>query len=97
MTAPWMPPLPQPVAQRVPNARGRHDYWDFGETYSAELDPESLCTADQMRQAQADAARAALEQAAKVSQNERFVYSDEEWRIRCELADAIRELAKEIT
>lgn len=34
----------RPVAQRVPNEHGRHDYWDFGETYNAELNPEPLYT-----------------------------------------------------
>lgn len=35
----------EPVAQRVPNRRGRHDYWDYGETYNVALTPENLYTA----------------------------------------------------
>lgn len=82
MTAPWMPPLPEPTT-RIP------------AVHTTQRD-KNLYAADKMRQAMADAARAALEQAAKVCQNERFVYSDEEWRIRCELADAIRALARDV-
>lgn len=53
MTAPWMPPLPEPMA------------WSEGSSIRI-----TNYTADQMRQAQADAARAALEQAAAAMRNE---------------------------
>lgn len=92
MTAPWMPPLPEPdiaSLQKIDNMLG----------YAATL---SYSTAH-MRRAQADAARAALEQAAKVCRARAVL-----WRMRvvpmlgiaAELdvaADAIEQMAKEIT
>ena len=87
MTAPWMPPLPEPVGE-IPYRRP-----------SGMIGRLAGYAADQMRDYGIACARAALEQAAKVCRNERCVYSDEEWRIRCGLADAIaiEQMSKEIT
>jgi hypothetical protein len=32
----------KPVAQRIPNERGHHHYWDYGESYSGTVEPENL-------------------------------------------------------
>ena len=105
MTAPWMPPLPEPPAfYRYQFSsfygdvwRSDHREWN-GHTPKA---TEGLYTADQMRRAQADAARAALEQAAKVCADEapkwkypRYDYATAA-ALHCERR--IRALAKEIT
>ena len=50
------------------------------------LNPEGIRARD------IEVARVVLEAAAKVCRNERLMCSDEEWRIRCELADGIEEL-----
>ena len=87
--ADWMPPLPEPERRR---------WFELGDST-----PVLRYTDDQMRAAQADAARAALEQAAKVCRARAAL-----WRIRvvpmlgmaAELdvaADAIEQMAKEIT
>lgn len=88
MTAPWMPPLPEPFGvmeyHRPIGVIGRLAGY----------------TADQMRRAQADAARAALEAAAKVCEPSNADRPDD-WteyaRTRAECAGYIRALAKEIT
>lgn len=64
-----------------------------GYSAFAEQDPY---TADQMRQAQADAARAALEQAAKAAGPEDS-YRDEWFSAKADSVAKIRALAKEIT
>jgi hypothetical protein len=46
----------------------------------------------QLRARDIEVARAVLEAAALVCQNERLIFSDEEWRIRCELAEELRAL-----
>ena len=35
-------PAGEPVAQRAQNNRGRHDYWDYGETYNGAIMSENL-------------------------------------------------------
>lgn len=83
MTAPWMPPLPR--QQSLPIDYGR---------FAAQ---PGMCfgyTTDQMRQAQADAARAALEEAARVCDS---VNNYDNPMTATDCADAIRALAKEIT
>jgi hypothetical protein len=39
-----------------------------------------------------EVARAVQEACANVCQNERIPFSDDEWRVRCELAEALRSL-----
>ena len=89
MTAPWMPPLPT----------SRFSVWVSSvNALQKELVPHY--SADQMRQAQADAARAALEAAAKVCEPSNADRPDD-WteyaRTRAECAGYIRALAKEVT
>lgn len=99
MTAPWMPPLPEPVAW----ADRDGDLYVMPERQNWHPPHQMLYTDDQMRRAQADAARAALEAAAKLCRSRAAL-----WRIRvvpmlgiaAELdvaADAIEQMAKEIT
>lgn len=105
MTAPWMPPLPEPPAfYRYQFSsfygdvwRSDHREWN-GHTPKA---TEGLYTADQMRRAQADAARAALEQAAKVCERQVELAGYGERgnvaSVAAHCAGSIRALAKEIT
>jgi hypothetical protein len=49
-------------------------------------------TPEKLRARDLEVARVVLEAAAKMIQNERLMFSDEEWRIRCELAESLRAL-----
>lgn len=81
MTAPWMPPLPEPPAfYRYQFSsfygdvwRSDHREWN-GHTPKA---TEGLYTADQMRARDAEVARAALEQAARWVRNRADAYDAE--------------------
>lgn len=101
MTAPWMPPLPEPnQAERYLCAKC--GWYGASGSYAHPNDDGATCghfpqvlgpwfTADQMRRAQADAARAALERAIQACEAE---YTIEGIAQRC--ADAIRMLAREV-
>lgn len=92
MTAPWMPPLPP-----ADNAVEEIDCGPSPDIPGGRLvDYVGAYTADEMRQAQADAARAALEQAAKVCDEFQRQHGDDD-NHGAFLALRIRALAKEIT
>lgn len=93
MTAPWMPPLPEPVAW----ADRDGDLYVMPERQNWHPPHQMLYTADQMRQAQADAARAALEQASLECRNIAIAPSNVTLGVAMKCADAIEQMAKEMT
>lgn len=100
MTAPWMPPLPEPAAYRWQSTVGG---WAYGQrrdinphAFAGKYAIEKLYTADQTRARDAEVARAALEQAAKVCDEFQRQHGDSD-NHGAFLALRIRALAKEIT
>jgi len=84
MTIP-LPPLPDSdgsaEANKTPHPGGGYEF-DEIPAWSETL----------VRAIQREAMRVALEAAARVCRNERLMFGDEEWRVRCDLADEIEAL-----